>query len=237
MTRLSSRRAACLCLTATLAGALAGCTSLPPPAVGLTNPQPVAQDGQDRFAGDAPDYTLRSSDVVSIVVFREPDFSIDSVEVGADGMISMPFLGPVKVAGLTPRGLEKYLQQRLAEGILKNPAVSVNVSSYGSHQVTLEGSVEKPGIYSFRPGTRLSGALSLAGGASRVAKLDQIAILRQLPDGMAVAKYDYRAVAAGTMVDPVLQPGDRVVVGLSSLSQFWQDFLKAVPLFAIFTRL
>mgnify|MGYP007056299579 FL=1 len=53
---------------------------------------------------------------------------------------------------------------------------------------------------------------------------------------MAVAKFDYAQVRAGTMIDPVLAPGDRVVVGTSGLSQLWQDFLKAVPAFALFTR-
>jgi len=53
---------------------------------------------------------------------------------------------------------------------------------------------------------------------------------------MTVAKFDYRAVQQGTMIDPVLQPGDRVVVGTSGLSQFWQDVLKTIPVFALFTN-
>ena len=51
-----------------------------------------------------------------------------------------------------------------------------------------------------------------------------------------VAKFDYRAVSQGTMIDPVLEPGDRVVVGTSGLSQFWQDLLRALPAFGLFTN-
>ena len=64
-----------------------------------------------------------------------------------------------------------------------------------------------------------------------------MAIFREAPQGLTVAKFDYRAVQQGTMIDPVLQPGDRVVVGTSGLSQFWQDVLKTLPAFAIFTNL
>lgn len=38
------------------------------------------------------------------------------------------------------------------------------------------------------------------------------------------------------MVDPVLKPGDRVLIGFSGLAQAWQDFLTAAPLIAVFTR-
>ncbi len=49
-----------------------------------------------------------------------------------------------------------------------------------------------------------------------------------------VAKFDYRQISQGTMMDPVLQPNDRVVVGTDGLSVFWQDLLKALPAFGIF---
>jgi polysaccharide export outer membrane protein len=39
------------------------------------------------------------------------------------------------------------------------------------------------------------------------------------------------------MIDPVLEPSDRVVVGVSGSSQAWQDLLQALPAFALFTRL
>jgi len=64
----------------------------------------------------------------------------------------------------------------------------------------------------------------------------EVAIFRETPDGLMVAKFDYRSVRQGTMLDPVLAPGDRVVVGISGLSQFWQDLLRALPAFALFTN-
>lgn len=205
--------------------------------IGPVNSQPALADGQgDYSAAGVTNYQLHSGDVISVTVFREPDLSIESVPVGVDGTISMPLVGVVKANGLTPGELSNTIENMLRKGFLKEPSVSVNVARYESHVVTVDGSVEKPGVYPFRPGARLSTALSLASGPSRVAKLEQVAVFREFPDGIKVAKFDYAAVRAGAMMDPVLQPGDRIVVGTSGLSQFWQDVLKAAPLFAIFSN-
>lgn len=206
--------------------------------VGLVNPATNSALGQDDYsAKESSTYTLRPSDVVSVTVFREPDLSVESIPVGADGMLSLPLIGSLKVDGMTTRDLERTVTERLAKSELVDPRVSVNVMQFGSHLVTVEGSVEKPGMYPFKPGTRLSGAIALASGLKREAKLKEVAIFRQTPRGMAVAKFDYGMVRAGTMLDPVLLPTDRVVVGTSGLSLFWQDMIKTLPAFALFTNI
>lgn len=139
-------------------------------------------------------------------------------------------------AGKGAEDLSRELTWRLDEAGLKHPSVTVNVLDHASHLVTVEGGVEEPGVYPFQPGARLSSALALANGPNRVAKLREVAIFRETPDGLAVAKFDYVEVRRGAMLDPVIQPGDRVVVGISGLSQFWQDFLRAMPAFGIFAN-
>ncbi|MCX7677539.1 MAG: polysaccharide export protein [Alteraurantiacibacter sp.] len=181
-------------------------------------------------------YALRPADVIRVQVFREADLSLDSVVIAADGTVSFPLVGEMQVAGLTPVELENQLEARLGARYLRDPSVAVNIISYGSHLVTVEGSVTQPGIYPFQPGTRLSGGIALARGPTRVANQQEIAVFRQTPDGMEIAKFDLAAVRAGTMLDPVLMPGDRIVVGKDNLSQFWQDVLQALPALGIFTR-
>lgn len=218
--------------------ALAGCSTGPGAKVGLVDQTPSAELGQQDYTGtESSTYTLRPSDVVSVTVFREPDLSVENVPVGADGILSLPLVGSIKVDGITTRDLERSLAQRLAKADLIDPRVSVNVMQFGSHVVTVEGSVEKPGMYPFKPGTRLSGAIALANGLKREAKLKEVAIFRQTERGMSVAKFDYGAVRSGTMLDPILLPTDRVVVGTSGLSLFWQDLIKTLPAFALFTNI
>lgn len=217
---------------------LAGCAGTPPPMVGRVPSEPVLEYGQAGYTSrESRLYQLRPSDVVSVNVFREPELSVENVPVGADGMLSLPLIGAIEAEGKTTSELADAITAQLGRGYVRNPTVSVNVMQFGSHLVTVEGSVEKPGVYPFKPGARLSAAISLASGPKRVAKLDQVAVFRDTPEGMTVAKFDYAAVRNGTMMDPVLQPGDRVVVGTSGLSQFWQDLLQALPAFALFTRI
>lgn len=218
---------------------LAGCTSTPAPVVGRISPQADEALGQAPFAQVAPvgSGVLRPSDVISVQVFREPDLSLEAMPIAEDGTIAVPLIGSVEAAGRTPSQLSAEITQRLAQAYLVSPRVAVNVQQYASHLVSVEGAVGKPGVYQFGAGSRLSSAMALAGGASDVAKLKQVVIFRQDAQGASVAVFDFRAVQAGTMIDPVLEPGDRVVVGLSGLTQAWRYVIQALPAFAIFTRL
>ncbi|MDY7098701.1 MAG: SLBB domain-containing protein [Pseudomonadota bacterium] len=112
--------------------------------------------------------------------------------------------------------------------------VSVNIREYASHRVTVEGAVAQPGVFEFAPGARLSSAIAMARGPERSARTEQVAVFRQSANGIQVAKFDYGQIKQGTMLDPVLEPGDRVVMGTDGLSVFWQDFLRTVPAIGVF---
>lgn len=220
-----------------LSAALCACGATPPPAVGPVATTTIESLGQGGYKS-APEasYILRPTDVISVNVFREPDFSVEQLPISADGTVSLPLIGTVMAEGLTIDRLTRQVTQRLDDAGLKRPSVSINVLDHASHLVTVEGGVEKPGVYPFTPGARLSSAIALASGPNRVAKLQEVAVFRETDEGIMVAKFDYAAVSQGTMIDPVLKPGDRVVVGRSGLSQFWQDFLRALPAFGIFAN-
>ena len=239
MIRLPTANAVNTSILAGLSIALSACAGGPSAQPGFSESAPDPQLGQDGYVQVflGQDYEIRPTDTLRITVFREEGLSFDSIMVSAEGQISFPLMGPIKVAGMTPAALENFLEEGLGETFLNEPDVTVNMLEYASHRVTVEGQVENPGIFSFVPGTRLSGGISLASGPTRVAKLSDVAVFRQTNDGIAVAKFDYAAVQAGTMLDPVLLPGDRIVVGTSGLSRFWQDFLQSIPVFALFTRI
>ncbi len=228
--------ACCLALSAVLA--TAGCASPPMASPGPAAAATYAGLGQASYADDASaPYILRRSDIIRITVFREEALSLESVAISAEGRVSMPLVGPVDAAGMTLDQLEGRIEQLLGDRFLRDPDVAVNVVEYVSHQVTVEGSIEEPGIYPFLPGTRLSGGIALANGMRRESDINDVAVFRETPEGMMIAKFDFAAVRAGTMLDPILMPGDRVVVGTNGLSQFWQDMLKALPVFALFTQI
>lgn len=214
------------------------CASSAPIPPGAAVVQPDSALGQQGYSHEVPEvYQLRAGDTVSVRVLGEDNLSLESVSVSADGFVSIPLIGAVRFSGLTLMQAQDQVTQMLSARFLRDPQVAVNVVEYGSHVVTVEGSVETPGLYQFMPGTRLSGGIALAAGVTRVSDLGEVAIFRTSPEGMEVAKFDYREVRAGRMLDPVLMPGDRIVVGTDGLSQFYQDALQAVPIFALFTRI
>lgn len=232
LTSNSVRRASVVTAALTF---LAGCASTPDPIIGASVIQPRADLGQGDYTYIRPTtYLLRPADEISVMVFREPAFSLEAVKVGVEGNVSLPMLGSIPASGMTAKQFEQDVTRRLAAVGLKTPMVSVNVTEYASHLVTVEGAVESPGVYTFQPGARLSSAIALAKGPNRAAKVDQVAVFRESPDGIMVAKFDYGQMKQGTMLDPVLQPGDRVVMGTDGLSVFWEDLLKALPAFGVF---
>lgn len=222
-----------VCVLASLG--LAGCASTPEPRIGASVTAPEADLGQSDYTQARPtSYNLRPSDQISVAVFREPELSLEKVRIGVEGNVSLPMLGSIPAAGMTAKQFEQDVTRRFAALGLKSPMVSINVAEYASHLVTVEGSVEKPGVYSFQPGARLSTAMAMASGPKRSAKLSQMAVFRESPQGIMIAKFDYQQIKQGTMLDPVLEPGDRVVLGTDGLSVFWEDLLKALPAFGVF---
>jgi polysaccharide export outer membrane protein len=215
--------------------ALGGCASTPEPVIGPASIQPRSDLGQQGYSHSrATTYVLRPSDKITVNVFREPDLSIENVRLGVDGMVSLPMLGSIPAGGMTTAQFEADVSRRLLAAGLRGPMVSVNIAEYASHLVTVEGAVDSPGVYSFQPGARLSSAIAMAKGPTEVAKSEQVAIFRESPDGILIAKFDYRQVSQGTMLDPVLQPGDRVVMGTNGLSVFYRNLLQALPAFGVF---
>ena len=237
MTFLGAAKALRLIACSAAMAGLSACASTPEPVIGAAAIQPRAELGQQGYTYQpSQTYLLRASDKISINVFREPDFSLESVQLGVEGNISLPMIGSIPAAGMTAMEFEKDVTRRLSAAGLKTPRVSVNIKEYASHLVTVEGSVEQPGVYTFQPGAKLSSAIALAQGPRRTAKLDQVAVFREGPEGIMVAKFDYDQVRQGTMLDPILEPGDRVVMGTDGLSVAWQDLLIALPAFGGFAN-
>ena len=83
----------------------------------------------------------------------------------------------------------------------------------------------------------LLGALALARGPDRVAKLNEVAIFRRVDGQLLTAKFDVAQIRSGKAADPAIMPDDTIVVGFSGLKSVWRDTLQALPAFAVFTRL
>jgi len=125
---------------------------------------------------DAVDgYRLATGDRVAISVYGEDDLSIDTY-VSDRGTISYPFLGEVRVSGLTIGGLEELITRKLKGDYLINPRVSVRIMEY--RKFFVNGQVKSPGGYPYHPGITVRQAVSLAGGFTERASRKKITVVR-----------------------------------------------------------
>src|SRR5262249_3836623 len=108
-------------------------------------------------------YKIGPMDVLDISVFQVPDLT-KSVQVSDTGTINLPLVGEVPVAGKTSQEVERDLTAKLGAKYLQNPQVTVYVKEYNSQQVTIEGAVQKPGIFSIKGKTSLLQLIAMANG-------------------------------------------------------------------------
>jgi polysaccharide export outer membrane protein len=164
--------------------ALAGCAVVPPPLP----------------AGPAGPYKLDAGDTVRVIVYNQLSLSTDYM-VGDDGMISVPTVGEIKAATRTVQELQQDIYNKLNNGILVNPGVSVQLSQ--SRPIFVIGEVNKPGQYSYQPKLSVLAAVAVAGGYTVRANHKYVSVMRATQDGSG-------EWSAGPLVS--LQPGDIIVV-------------------------
>ncbi|GAA0314763.1 polysaccharide biosynthesis/export family protein [Sphingomonas oligophenolica] len=188
-----------------------------------------------RSPDSAPgDYKIGPLDVLSITVFQEPDLSFKEIPVDANGGLNFPLIGTVTASGKTANELSREIANLLNQRYLKDPQVSVVVSSSVSQHVTVEGSVTEPGVYEISGRSTLLEAIARAKSPTRTAKLDEVVIFRVINGKRSAAVFDLRAIRAGKMDDPELIGGDVVVVGFSAAKGLYRDFLQTAPILALF---
>ena len=113
------------------------------------------------FAAPSADYRLAPGDRLTIVVYDQPQLSGQFIVDGGGGLL-LPLAGGVSLSGLTLAEAQQLIQDRFADGVLVQPAVSVRITEYRPIFVT--GSVRKPGSYRFMIGQSVKAAIAAAGG-------------------------------------------------------------------------
>jgi polysaccharide export outer membrane protein len=171
-------------LLALFAVVIAGCARSAPPLPGIT----------------AGPYRLDSGDTVRVIVYNQQSLSTDYT-VGDDGTISVPMVGAVKARAQTVEELQQALYNKLNDGVLVKPGVSVQLAQ--ARPIFVIGEVNKPGQYPYIAKLNVLAAVAVAGGFTVRADHDQVTVVRSVRDKSG-------EWSAGPSV--ALQPGDVVVV-------------------------
>ena len=158
-------------------------------------------------------YSIGADDILAINVWKEPDLT-RSVPVRSDGKISLPLIGELQAAGVTPKQLEQDISKKLTSFVAE-PEVTVIVQEIRSRKFNILGQVAKPGSFPITRTTTVLDAIALAGGFRDFAKQKSIYILRQKSDGtQQKLPFNYKEVVKGKNVEQniTLEPRDTVVV-------------------------
>ena len=175
----------------------------------LLQPLGAAQKAS-RMETNSSALVLGPGDELEVTVYGAPDLS-GHTRVSANGDISIPLIGYVRIAGLSSSEAEAAIEAQLREkSVVNEPQVTVYVKEYGSSGISVAGEVAKPGFYSAVGPHRLFDVLQAAGGPTDKAATKVIISHRGQKDVATVYLSKDPAEMAANNVD--LQPGDTVVV-------------------------
>jgi protein involved in polysaccharide export with SLBB domain len=150
---------------------------------------------------DAPAAVVRPGDQVLLRAYREAEIA-DTLIVDRAGVVRVPRVGPVSVAGRPVGEVQDSIRAALGAS-LRNPSIDVRVL----RRVGVQGAVRRPDLYMVDVTTTLRDAVALAGGVTGSGDPGKVVLIR-----------DGERLRVGGGRDAVFQPepllsGDQVLVG------------------------
>jgi len=184
----------------------------------------AAYGGQDAGAPSKPDagYRLGPRDGLNILVWGHEDLS-GKYSIAADGSLSFPLVGSIKAADRTVPEVQAELTERLGDGFLKNPRVTVEIERYVSQRVFVIGEVHTPGAVPLSGPMTLLEVLARSGSLTEQAGGDLV-ILRGADQGSGgplvpgqtgtseLGRVSVQQLRRGTVANVPLRDGDTVFV-------------------------
>jgi protein involved in polysaccharide export with SLBB domain len=133
--------------------------------------------------------------------------------VGADGVLEIPIVGRLLVAGLDEPTLRSLIKKRLAHSGIASGDLQVAKLGSASTDVTFSGAVKHSGAVGFRQGMRLSEVFLIA-QPTEAADLDAVLILASSGETHRLAFSGLGTASSGG--DPQIRAGDAVFVPMAS---------------------
>ena len=163
-------------------------------------PAPAANYGYAAVSPTAPAYTLDSGDRLRVVVFGQ-DGITNSYTVDAGGNVNLPLIGTVPARGVSTQQLAKSIADRLRQGYVREPHVTVEVETYRPFFIL--GEVTTPGQYPYVANMTVETAVAIAGGFGARASKKPVELTRNSTT---------QRMRGSVPLNYPLQPGDTIVV-------------------------
>jgi polysaccharide export outer membrane protein len=159
----------------------------------------------------AVDTSLGVGDSFEVRVFGEPDLS-GLYKVGSEGNINFPLVGVLHVEGLDAQGTAKLIADKLHQGMLRDPQVTVLVKEQTSKKIYVLGQVGHPGTFTYTPSMSVVEAITVAGGFTQLAARNDTTVTRNELGRKTIVKVPVADIGEGRAPNLFLRPGDIISV-------------------------
>jgi polysaccharide export outer membrane protein len=189
--------------------------------------------------GENNTYKLSRNDVFNIIIIGYPEEKREhfrDIRVGMDGNVNLPFVGTLKLGGLTIDEAHTLLTEKLGQYI-KNPNLSIMISEYGSRQVYVMGEVNRQGVYALPSNTmNIFTAITSAGGITRRGRPKHIAVVRMVGDELTMREVNLDDFVKKQDVkqNVALLDGDMIYVPKSNKILINEDIMPLISLYGIY---
>lgn len=161
---------------------------------------------------DLTKLALGPGDKIELTIFygnkrEQATYSLDSA-----GEVSVQFIGTVHAGGKNKDQVQVEIQNRLADGYLRDPVVAVNVVEINSLKLSVFGQVMHNGTIKFTPGMTITEAIAQSGGFSPLARKNLVQVTRKLDAKKQTYEVPVEMIGEGKRPNFPMMPGDEVFV-------------------------
>jgi polysaccharide export outer membrane protein len=161
---------------------------------------------------DPSTLALGPGDKLELTIFYGNKESKATYSLDASGQVEVQYIGSVMAGGKTARDVQEDIRQRLADGYLKDPVVSLTVVEINSLKCSVIGQVAHSGTIKFAPGMTIVEAIAQSGGFSPLARKNLVQVTRNLNGKKQTYDVPVELIAEGKRPNFPMMPGDEVFV-------------------------
>lgn len=180
----------------------------------------AVSSGESEFAGRNPAYRLQSGDTIEVQYRYTPEYN-GTVAVQPGGFVNLPLIGDIRIQGMSVVEAQSAITEKAALR-LNQPEVAVLLKDYVHPYFVVAGEVGHPGRFEMHGDVTAMEAIAVGGGFKDSSKHSQVVLVRKYNTEFAEVKVlDMKAMIGpkGIVEDPVLLPGDMLVVPQNTVSK------------------
>ena len=186
--------------------------------------QEAASGSHPATISDQSAVTIGPGDLLDLTVFNVPELIL-KVRVDSSGIVNLPLLGDLKLAGLTVRDAQLLIARELVKRqMVKKPEVSLLIEEFATQGITVVGEVNTPGIYPLMGPHKLYDAISAAGGLT--AKAGRTVTIRHAVDSAHPEVITLSPSETIDEADVTIYPDDTVIVSKAGVVYVLGEVIK-----------